>query len=444
MAYVEWKGNRHDLPAVFELFFRKTPFKGNFAIMSGLDEAVQFLQNYKFSDDHISFLKQTLPEMDSAFFDWLKDLDCKKISIHGIQDGQIVLANEPMLTIEGPLALLQMIETPLLVLTNFSTLIRTNAARMKLRAGIKCVDFGMRRAQGPNGAMTATKYAVLGGFEESSNVYASYLYGTISTGTIAHSIIMSYEKEEDIQHQRILDGVDLLPKCLEVRVKLGWTSTNLGELYAFIACAQAYPNSFVALVDSYSTMNSGVKNFIILAFVLQELGYNARAIRLDSGDLAQLSIDCKKIIRETGEKFGYDFSKIAVAASNDINEKVIEELNAKGHQMDGFGIGTNLVTCQAQPALGCVYKIVEFQGTPRMKFSEEIEKATLPGRKAVIRVYQDNDAPSYDLLCLESEVEELLKVKKLQIYQGREADQDPSEAEIFKMVLKTKPIFVDG
>lgn len=214
---------------------------------------------------------------------------------------------------------------------------------------------------------------------------------------------MSYEKEDDIKYSRELDGVDLLNACLKYRTELGWTSTNLGELYAFIAFAQSYPSSFSSLVDSYSTMNSGIKNYLLVALVLKDLGYQATGIRLDSGDLAQLSKDCKALMRDIGQKYGHDFTKMNVVASNDINEKSLKKLCEQNHQIDVFGIGTNLVTCQAQPALGMVYKVVEFQGTARMKFSEEIGKATLPGAKSVLRIFQD-DKPLFDLLCLPDEV----------------------------------------
>lgn len=209
------------------------------------------------------------------------------MKIEGAQDGELVFPQEPLLRLTGPLALLQLIETPLLNLTNFPTLVRTNASRMKLVAkGASCVEFGLRRAQGPNGAMSASKYSYLGGFDGTSNVYSGFLSGTPCSGTQAHSFIMSYEKEDDIKHQRVLKGVDLLNKCMAYRSELGWTDTNLGELYAFIAFAQGYPNSFSSLVDSYSTMNSGIKNYLIVALVLKDLGYDARGIRLDSGDLA--------------------------------------------------------------------------------------------------------------------------------------------------------------
>lgn len=189
----------------------------------------------------------------------------------------------------------------------------------------------MRRAQGPNGAMIASKFSYLGGFVGTSNVYAAYLNGIPALGTVAHSYIMSFEKEEDIANSRVLDGVDLLEASMKYRTELGWTDTNMGELYAYVGFAYAYPNAFSALVDSYSTMNSGIKNYLILALVLKDLGYTAMGIRLDSGDLAQLSKDCKAIVNETGKKYGHDFSDISVVASNDINEKTLHELIKNEH-----------------------------------------------------------------------------------------------------------------
>jgi len=158
---------------------------------------------------------------------------------------------------------------------------------------------------------------------------------------------MSFEKEEDIKNCRILNGNDLLEKCLKLREELGWIHTNLGELYAFISYAYAYPNNFSSLVDSYSTINSGLKNFLVVALVLKSLGHEPIGIRLDSGDLAQLSKDCRKLMIETGSKYGYDFSKLRIVVSNDINEITLNQFNEQGHEIDVFGIGTNLVTCQA-------------------------------------------------------------------------------------------------
>jgi nicotinate phosphoribosyltransferase len=196
---------------------------------------------------------------------------------------------------------------------------------MRLLAGdSRCVEFGLRRAQGPNGAMIASKYSFLGGFDGSSNVYAGYLSGIPVSGTQAHSFIMSFEKEEDIQNSRQLDGVDLLEKCLKYRAELGWSETNLGELYAFISFAFTYPSEFSSLIDTYSTLDSGIKNFLIVSLVLDDLGYKAQGIRLDSGDLSSLSKECRNLMGSVASKYGRDFSNLKIVASNDINEKILK------------------------------------------------------------------------------------------------------------------------
>ena len=194
----------------------------------------------------------------------------------------------------------------------------------------------------------------MGGFSATSNVYAGYLYGIPLSGTCAHSFIMSFETEDDIKNSRRLapkDGgeeVDLLEACLRYRDELGWTGTVLKELYAFISFACAYPNQFASLVDSYNTMESGVKNCALVSLVLIDLGYKPIGIRLDSGDLASLSQQAKALFAEVSQRYadkGTDLTHMKVVASNDINEAAIKELNERNHAIDVFGIGTNLVTC---------------------------------------------------------------------------------------------------
>ena len=196
---------------------------------------------------------------------------------------------------------------------------------------------------------------------------------------------------------------DLLKMALEYRSALGWHTTQLKELYAFVSFAYAYPDSFTALVDSYNTLESGVKNFLLVALALHDLGYSAKGIRLDSGDLASLSQESKRMFKETGARFGRDFSHMNVIASNDINEDSIRELIAKKHEIDVFGIGTNLVTCQAQPALGMVYKVCDFKGKPRIKISEEPAKTTIPGSKKIFRAHDHQGRPTFDVLSLSCE-----------------------------------------
>ena len=237
--------------------------------------------------------------------EYLSNLNCSSetIKVQAVRDGTIVFPTEPLIRLEGPFSLLQLLETPILNLINFSSLVCTNASRMVLTAGdkVKCVEFGLRRAQGPNGALTASKYSYMGGFIATSNVYAGYLSSIPLAGTSAHSFIMSFESESDIAKSRHLapkdggDPIDLLEACLRYRDELGWTNTVLKELYAYVSFAVAYPNAFSALVDSYNTIESGVRNMIIVSLALHDLGYKALGIRLDSGDLALLSRQCKAL-----------------------------------------------------------------------------------------------------------------------------------------------------
>ena len=415
MSYAYWKNKRHEEYSVFEAFFRKNPFKGKFTIFAGIEEVIKYVKAFSFKPEHISYLKVQLPHAPQEYFDWLASVDTSKVKVYGIRDGRLVFPREPLVRLEGPLAILQLMETPILNLINFSSLVCTNGARMKWVAGEDktCIEFGLRRAQGPNGAMTASKYSYLGGFDGTSNAHAGFKFGIPIVGTHAHSFVMSYESEKDLGDNRFLDGVDVLEKALHYREKLGWKNTELCELYAFIAYACSFPHRFVALVDSYSTMNSGVKNFIATYCVLYELGYKGEnksqsvyGVRLDSGDLSQLSKESKILFKQAGDTLGFDFSHLIVFASNDINENVLKNLKKSDHQVDSFGIGTNLVTCQAQPALGMVYKLVQINGLAKIKLSDEREKTTLPGEKQILRVYTKHDGhlkPALDLLCLNDE-----------------------------------------
>lgn len=218
MAYAYFKNGMHTQPAIFEAFFRKCPFNGNYAIFAGLDEVIEFLERFKFKEDEISFLKERMPaDTDPAFFEYLSSLDSSEIKMSGMLEGTIVVGSEPLLTFSGPIGLIQLIETPILNLINFSTLICTNACRMVYRAGpkVKCLEFGLRRAQGPNGGMTASKYSYLGGFAGTSNVLAGKNYGIEISGTIAHSFIMAFD---DINPPTLsLFGLDLIQELKAIR-----------------------------------------------------------------------------------------------------------------------------------------------------------------------------------------------------------------------------------
>jgi len=264
------------------------------------------------------------------------------------------------------------------------------------------LEFGLRRAQGPDGAMSAARYSYIGGFDGTSNVKASKLFGMHMSGTQAHSFVVSFVSINDLKTRKMVDSKnkehDFVAIVYEYRAKLGRSRTHEGELTAFIAYAQAYPNGFLALIDTYDTLETGLWNFICVALALNQLGYKPVGIRLDSGDLAYLSKECRKIFVEVSKEFKVPFDHLTIVASNDLNEGVLWSLREQGHSVDSFGVGTHLVTCQSQPALGCVYKLVEINDQPRMKISQDIAKVTIPGRKEGYRLFNTKGEPVMDLL----------------------------------------------
>ena len=298
----------------------------------------------------------------------------------------------------------QLIETTLLNLVNYASLVATNAARHRLVAGndAKLLEFGLRRAQGPDGGVSASRYAYLGGFDATSNLEAGRQFGIPVKGTHAHSYVQAHVGMEDVGDPRlvhfgdtngvvcddfkrlVLDSLDLLN--LEVRDRLPdnmkWGATNQSELAAFTSYALAFPTGFLALVDTYDVLRSGIPNFLAVALALRMCGYAPQGVRLDSGDLSYLSLRSREIFTKTQELLGASraggFAGFGITASNDIHEEVLHSLKQHGHAITAFGIGTHLVTCLRQPALGCVYKLVEIAGAPRIKLSEGTELSQSP------------------------------------------------------------------
>ncbi|MBF0566416.1 MAG: nicotinate phosphoribosyltransferase [Nitrospirae bacterium] len=403
MIYTYWKNGRAGDSAAFDLFFRKNPFGGEFAIFAGLGEVLCFVESFAFTDEQISYVRSLMPQSEPEFFQWLRKLDCSQLRIDAIREGTVVFPRVPLIRVEGPLCVAQIIETTLLNLVNYPTLVATNAARFRMAAGFDKVllEFGLRRAQGPDGAISASRYCYMGGFDATSNVLAGRLFGIPVRGTHAHSFVLSYRGLSDLRERMIKDTtghtVDFVEKVLHMRTTLGGNS-NEEELAAFIAYAQAFPENFLALVDTYDTLSSGVPNFICVATVLKSLGYEPVGIRLDSGDLSYLSKRARRMFADSGEKTGYDISGCLITASNEIDEDVLMSLHKEGHEVDVFGIGTHLVTCSAQPALGAVYKLVEIDGEPRIKLTQDIEKVTIPGRKDAYRLYGSDGRAILDLL----------------------------------------------
>jgi nicotinate phosphoribosyltransferase len=409
-AYAYWKLGKENDAAVFDLFFRKPPFGGEFVVFGGLGAAFDFLQHFTFDELDISYLKRIMNdgghEVDPAFFDWLSKASLKDVKVWAIPEGTPVFPHVPLMRVEGPLAVCQLLETTLLNLVNFASLITTNAVRYRLAAGPTktLLEFGLRRAQGPDGAMSAARYSYLGGFDATSNVQASRAFEIGVKGTHAHAFVSSFRNLSDLRirtlkHAKTGKDVDIVELALKYRQELAHEEANEGELAAFLGYAISWPNSFLALVDTYNTLTSGVPNFCAVALALIELGYRPVGVRLDSGDLAYLSKETREMFKKVGSQFKLDsFQRLSITASNEINESTLLSLNQQGHEVDTFGIGTNLVTCQNQTALGGVYKLVMINGSPRLKLSQELSKVTIPGRKEAYRLLDSHGHPILDLM----------------------------------------------
>ncbi|XP_054014333.1 nicotinate phosphoribosyltransferase isoform X3 [Hylaeus anthracinus] len=425
MAYAYWKSGKMNDHAVFDLYFRKNPFQGEFTIFAGLEECIKFLEKFRYSSSDIEYLKSTMPlSVDQRFFEYLKDLTPKDVTIYAMEEGSVVFPRIPLLRVEGPLIMVQLLETTLLTLVNYASLMATNAARYRMVAGknITLLEFGLRRAQGPDGGLSASKYSYIGGFDGTSNVLAGKLYNIPVSGTHAHAYITSFTGLDDLQektlaHKETGEVYDLLDIACKHRDSIAAdvgtlvSEASSGELAALISYAIAFPQRFVALVDTYDVKRSGLLNFCAVALALNDLGYKSIGIRIDSGDLAYLSNAARDIFERIASKYNIPwFAKLMICASNDINEETILSLNEQSHKIDCFGIGTHLVTCQRQPALGCVYKMVEVNGQPRIKLSQEVGKVTIPGKKDAFRLYGADGYALIDLL--QRSTEEIPQVKQ--------------------------------
>ncbi|XP_060523774.1 nicotinate phosphoribosyltransferase-like [Cylas formicarius] len=412
MAYAYWKSGKIDSKAVFDLFFRKNPFNGEFTIFAGLAECLKFLEKFCYSESDIEYIKQILPHyIEEDFFDYLRSLSAKEVKVFAVAEGTVVFPRIPLLRIEGPLIVTQLVETTLLTLVNYASLMATNAARYRMAAGkLNLFEFGLRRAQGPDGGLSASKYCYIGGFDGTSNVLAGKLFNIPVKGTHAHAYVTSFSTLGELKFsdlapknggtpQSLLKLAVYMRKQLIPLFNVLLSEVSDGELSAFVSFANAFPDNFLALVDTYDVIKSGLINFCATALALDRLGYQAVGIRLDSGDLAYLSNVARDYFRNVGEHFNISYFKdLNIMASNDINEETILSLNDQGHSINSFGIGTHLVTCQKQPALGCVYKMVELNEEPRIKLSHDVQKVTIPGRKDAYRLYGEAGYALIDLL----------------------------------------------
>ncbi|KAD7479399.1 hypothetical protein E3N88_02535 [Mikania micrantha] len=421
MAYAYWKAGKHNDRAVFDLYFRRNPFGGEYTVFAGLEECIRFIANFKLSKEEISFVRECLsPTCEDAFFDYLGGINCSDVEVYAIAEGSVVFPKVPLMRIEGPVAVVQLLETPFVNLINFASLVTTNAARHRFVAGKNklLLEFGLRRAQGPDGGVGASRYCYMGGFDATSNCAAGKLFGIPLRGTHSHAFVSSFTGPDEITEKSLQsrDGsrvcnnfVDLTLMWLNKLKGLSssegvFGETNQSELAAFISYALAFPDNFLALVDTYDVMRSGIPNFCAVALALNDMGYIAKGIRLDSGDLAYLSCEARKFFHTIEKELRVcGFGKIGITASNDLNEETLDALNKQGHEVDSFGIGTNLVTCFSQPALGCVFKLVEINNQPRIKLSEDVSKVSIPCKKRSFRLYGKEGYALVDIMSGENE-----------------------------------------
>ena len=349
MAHAYWADGIHNRKAVFEVYFRKLPFGNGYAIFAGLEKVIDFIQNFQFTDSDIEYLRNEIGYPED-FLEYLKNLRFTG-TIRSMVEGELCFANEPLLMVEAPLVQAQLIETPILNIINFQTLIATKASRIKQVVGEEGVlsEFGSRRAHDFDAAIWGTRAAYIGGFDSTSNVRAGKIFGIPVSGTHAHSFVQAYRD----------------------------------EYTAFHKYAERHKDC-IFLVDTYDTLRSGVPNAIRVA---KELGdkINFIGIRLDSGDLAYLSKKARKMLDEAG------FHDAKIIASNNLDEYTIMNLKAQGAKIDIWGVGTKLITAFDQPALGAVYKMAAIENdngemVDTIKISSNPEKVSIPGRKKVYRI----------------------------------------------------------
>ena len=354
MALGYWREGRAEQEAAFHLYFRTAPFRGGYTIACGLEPALAYLEGLRFTDEDLAYLAtlrgvDDLPLFPREFLGALGNVRLA-LDVDMVAEGTVVFPNEPLVRVRGPLLQAQLVETALLTHIGFPTLVATKAARMCLAAdGGEVLEFGLRRAQGPDGGLSASRAAFVGGCSSTSNVLAGQRFGIPVKGTHAHSWVMVFDD----------------------------------ELEAFKAYADAMPNNVVFLVDTYDTLE-GVRHAIEVGHMLRARGHRLLGVRLDSGDLAYLSTETRRLLDAAG------FTDTAILASNELDEHLIESLRQQGAAITVWGVGTRLATAYDQPSLGAVYKLTAIRDgggewTPRVKVSEQAVKTTNPGLLQVRR-----------------------------------------------------------
>ncbi len=368
MAQGYWESGMAKGEGCFNVFFRDAPFNGGYAIACGMGQVADLVENFVYDDEAIKYLASVPAPGGGALFkpeflEYLRNFRMH-VDVWGIPEGEIVFAREPMLRVQGPIIDCQLIETALLNLVNFQTLVATKTSRVVHAAeGHPVSDFGLRRAQGPDGGLAVARASYIGGASSTSNVLAGKIYGIPVFGTHAHSWVMSFPTELD----------------------------------AFRAFAASSPKNCVLLLDTYD-VREGIKHAITVAKEMEERGEHLAAVRIDSGDLARLSKMARKAFDEAGLPY------VKISASNDLDEYTIQSLFAQGAPIDSFGVGTKLATCDPQPSLGGVYKLSATRETPDVpwepviKLSEQAYKRTIPGVQHIRRYYDEAGVPVGDMI----------------------------------------------
>lgn len=356
---------------VFDAFYRKNPCEGGYAIAAGLEQIIEYVRHLHFAPDDIDYLR-SLNIFDTDFLEYLRGFHFTG-DIYAVPEGTVVFPREPLLKVIAPVMEAQLIETAILNLLNHQSLIATKASRVVYAAkGDGVMEFGLRRAQGPDAGLYGARAAMIGGCIGTSNVLTGQMFQVPVKGTHAHSWIMSFPD----------------------------------EYTAFKTYAELYPNACILLVDTYDVLNSGVPNAIRVFREMKEAGHEMKGygIRIDSGDLAYLSKQAYKMLDEAG------FGDAIISASSDLDEYLIESLKAQGAKINSWGVGTNLITCQDNPAFGGVYKLAAIKDkndqdfVPKIKLSENVEKVTNPGNKTIYRIYDKKTGKiRADLICLANE-----------------------------------------
>ena len=370
MMQAYFKNNNKNKMAIFDVFYRKNPIDGGYAISAGLEQVIEYINNLHFTEDDINYLA-SLKIFEDDFLDYLKNFKFTG-DIYAIPEGSVMFPREPMLKVIAPIMEAQFIETAILNILNHQSLIATKAARICYAAeGDGIMEFGLRRAQGPDAGIYGARAAVIGGCAGTSNVLTGQMFDVPVMGTHAHSWIMSFDD----------------------------------EYTAFYTYAKLYPMACTLLVDTYDTLNSGVPNAIKVFKQIKKEGIELKnyGIRLDSGDLAYLSKKARKMLDDAG------FKDATITASNDLDEFLITSLKMQGAEITNWGVGTNLITSKDCPSFGGVYKLAAIMEdgenfTPKIKLSDNSEKITNPGNKKIYRIYEkENNKIKADLICLENE-----------------------------------------